>query len=260
MQGYANPGQFAGGILNRLYARALLVADEQDPSCAVSCWREDGGVLSPCIHGQCRFGVVGLQRALLPGCFPRACTPGSPFPRRQRWVFVNLDACMASQAVTFTVLDRLRQRYGDQYTEQNVGISGTHTHSGPSGYLQYLVYGIASLGFYSPTFDALVDGIVKARPLGGVNVDGRSEWAIGCWWAIGCSWAIGCGGSTERREFQGGDGTLTRLANRLARRRRYRTRTSDRGPLPLEAMLVRMGGLPGTLPASLTVHPSNTSC
>ncbi|KAL6771623.1 hypothetical protein ACKKBG_A27130 [Auxenochlorella protothecoides x Auxenochlorella symbiontica] len=112
LMGYANPSQFAGGILNRLYARALLVADEKDP--------------------------------------------------KQRWVFINLDACMASQAVTFTVLERLAKRYGQQYTEQNVAMSGTHTHSGPSGYLQYLIYGISSLGFYTPSFDALVDGIVEA--------------------------------------------------------------------------------------------------
>lgn len=68
---------------------------------------------------------------------------------------------MASQAVTFTVLERLAKRYGQQYTEQNVAMSGTHTHSGPSGYLQYLIYGISSLGFYTPSFDALVDGIVE---------------------------------------------------------------------------------------------------
>lgn len=68
---------------------------------------------------------------------------------------------MASQAVTFTVLERLRDKYGGLYTEQNVALSGTHTHSGPSGYLQYLVYGVLSLGFYKPSFDALVDGVVE---------------------------------------------------------------------------------------------------
>ena len=67
---------------------------------------------------------------------------------------------MASQAVTFTVLKRLKERYGpDMYTEQNVVLSGTHTHSGPAGYLQYLVYDITGMGFISQTFNALVDGI-----------------------------------------------------------------------------------------------------
>lgn len=55
-----------------------------------------------------------------------------------------------------------QERYGGLYSEQNVALSGTHTHSGPAGYLQYLVYGISSLGFARQTFDALVEGIVEA--------------------------------------------------------------------------------------------------
>jgi neutral ceramidase len=78
-----------------------------------------------------------------------------------RVVFVNLDACMASQAVTFTVIDRLQAIYGPSlYSVDNVVLSGTHTHSGPAGYLQYLVYDITGLGFVKETFDALVGGIV----------------------------------------------------------------------------------------------------
>lgn len=76
-----------------------------------------------------------------------------------RIAFVNLDACMASQAVTIKVLDRLKQRYGDLYTEKNVAISGTHTHSGPGGYLQYVLYIVTSLGFVRQSFDVIVDGI-----------------------------------------------------------------------------------------------------
>jgi neutral ceramidase len=78
-----------------------------------------------------------------------------------RVVFVNLDACMASQAVTFTVIDRLQGIYGPSvYSADNVVLSGTHTHSGPAGYLQYLIYDITGLGFVKETFDALVEGIV----------------------------------------------------------------------------------------------------
>lgn len=78
-----------------------------------------------------------------------------------RAVFVNLDACMASQAVTFTVIKRLRDLFGNStYSESNIILSGTHTHSGPAGYLQYIAYDITGLGFVKETFDALVDGIV----------------------------------------------------------------------------------------------------
>lgn len=80
-------------------------------------------------------------------------------PQGKRVLFVNLDACMASQLVTIKVLERLKARYGDLYTENNVAISGIHTHSGPGGYLQYIVYIVTSLGFVRQSFDALVDGI-----------------------------------------------------------------------------------------------------
>lgn len=82
-------------------------------------------------------------------------------PQGSRVVFVNLDACMGSQLVTIKVLEKLKARYGDLYAEKNVGISGIHTHAGPGGYLQYVVYIVTSLGFVRQSFDALVDGIEK---------------------------------------------------------------------------------------------------
>ena len=59
----------------------------------------------------------------------------------------------------------LQALYGGLYTEQNVAISGTHTHSGPGGYLQYVLYDITSLGFVRQSYDALVFGIVEVDPV-----------------------------------------------------------------------------------------------
>lgn len=53
-------------------------------------------------------------------------------------------------------------RYGDLYTEKNVAISGIHTHAGPGGYLQYVVYIVTSFGFVRQSFDVIVDGIEKS--------------------------------------------------------------------------------------------------
>ncbi|KOM46307.1 hypothetical protein LR48_Vigan07g001100 [Vigna angularis] len=83
-------------------------------------------------------------------------------PEGNRVVFVNLDACMASQLVVIKVIERLKARYGDLYTEKNVAISGIHTHAGPGGYLQYVVYIVTSLGFVRQSFDVIVDGIVNS--------------------------------------------------------------------------------------------------
>lgn len=43
-----------------------------------------------------------------------------------------------------------------------MAISGIHTHSGPGGYLQYVVYIVTSLGFVPQSFDAIVDGIEQS--------------------------------------------------------------------------------------------------
>ncbi|KAL8140976.1 hypothetical protein V2J09_006997 [Rumex salicifolius] len=88
----------------------------------------------------------------------------------KRVVFVNLDACMASQIVTIKVLERLKARYGNLYNEHNVAISGIHTHAGPGGYLQYVVYIVTSLGFVRQSFDALIlDASVNRSPSAYLN-------------------------------------------------------------------------------------------
>lgn len=58
------------------------------------------------------------------------------------------------------IIKHLKSKYGDLYNERNVAISGTHTHSGPGGFHQYLLYDITSLGFVNETFVSLVEGIV----------------------------------------------------------------------------------------------------
>ncbi|KAK9270388.1 hypothetical protein L1049_025967 [Liquidambar formosana] len=83
-------------------------------------------------------------------------------PQGARFAFVNLDAGMASQLVNIKVLERLKSRYGNLYKEDNVAISGIHTHAGPGGYLQYLLYSITSLGFVQQSFDAIVTAIEQS--------------------------------------------------------------------------------------------------
>ncbi|KAJ0026141.1 hypothetical protein Pint_09277 [Pistacia integerrima] len=87
-----------------------------------------------------------------------------------RFAFVNLDAGMASQLVTVKVLEKLKSRYGNLYTEENVAISGIHTHAGPGGYLQYLIYSITSLGFVQQSFDAIVTAIEQSIVLAHNNL------------------------------------------------------------------------------------------
>ncbi|ODN01049.1 Neutral ceramidase B [Orchesella cincta] len=78
-------------------------------------------------------------------------------------VFLSADIGMVDQGLKFEVVSRLQKLYDPTiFTPQNVLLSGTHTHSGPAAYLQYLMYSVTSLGFYRPSFDAIVDGMVQS--------------------------------------------------------------------------------------------------
>ena len=55
----------------------------------------------------------------------------------------------------------LKEKYHGLYHEGNVLLSATHTHSGPGGYLQYVLYIISTQGFIRQSFDAVVQGIVR---------------------------------------------------------------------------------------------------
>jgi hypothetical protein len=72
-----------------------------------------------------------------------------------RIAFVNMDAGMASQAVTFTVVAKLKELYGELYSEQNVALSGTHTHAGPAGVFPASGRGSFTSGLQMPLAVAL---------------------------------------------------------------------------------------------------------
>ncbi|XP_037950142.1 neutral ceramidase [Teleopsis dalmanni] len=78
---------------------------------------------------------------------------------QRRVVFCTVDAGMMGYAVKREVIKRLQQRYGPIYNDENVVISGTHTHSGVGGFLMHLLYDISILGFVPQTFEALAQGI-----------------------------------------------------------------------------------------------------
>lgn len=77
-------------------------------------------------------------------------------------VFVVVDFAMGAAAINFGVFERLKTLYGDLYTEKNVVICGTHTHSGLAGYLQYFVFDATSQGFVHDSYDNLVEGIFQS--------------------------------------------------------------------------------------------------
>ncbi|XP_063076841.1 neutral ceramidase [Engraulis encrasicolus] len=79
-----------------------------------------------------------------------------------RVVFVSADIGMVSQRLRLEVLNALKEKYGDQYNQANVVLSGTHTHSGLAGYFQYTLFMITSKGYIKSSIEPIVNGIVKS--------------------------------------------------------------------------------------------------
>jgi neutral ceramidase len=80
----------------------------------------------------------------------------------KRVAFVSADLGQVFQAVKQQVVERLRARYGGLYTDANVLLSATHTHSGPGGYSHYTLYNLTTFGFVPQNFEAIVEGIVQS--------------------------------------------------------------------------------------------------
>ncbi|MFC7511270.1 neutral/alkaline ceramidase [Streptomyces thermocarboxydus] len=80
----------------------------------------------------------------------------------RRVLLIVADSPMIFESVHRAVLRRLRQAYGDTYTEQNVLITATHTHAGPGGYSHHLLYNTTTFGFHKATFEAVADGLFEA--------------------------------------------------------------------------------------------------
>lgn len=62
--------------------------------------------------------------------------------------------------VCVQVLQALQVKYRDLYRQDNVVLSGTHTHCGLGGYFQYTLFMITG-GYMKAAIEPLVNGIVK---------------------------------------------------------------------------------------------------
>ncbi|NIR50256.1 neutral/alkaline ceramidase [candidate division KSB1 bacterium] len=91
----------------------------------------------------------------------RAFVIASPC-NEQRVVFVSADLGLLFQGVKQTVVEKLQQTYGDLYSDANVLLSATHTHSGPGGYSHYTLYNLTTFGFDPQNFEAIVEGIYQS--------------------------------------------------------------------------------------------------
>ncbi|CRK93660.1 CLUMA_CG007189, isoform A [Clunio marinus] len=80
----------------------------------------------------------------------------------RRVVYVATDLAMISHAMRRDVLAQLQARFGNMYRYDNVMLSAQHTHGGPGGYHQYIMYDVTCLGFIRETYNPIVNGIVQS--------------------------------------------------------------------------------------------------
>ncbi|KAL8917592.1 MAG: hypothetical protein Q9172_005776 [Xanthocarpia lactea] len=110
LMGYADPSQIGTGLRQRIYSRAFIVGDIDNPE--------------------------------------------------ERTLYLVLDTQSGDTAVRYGILEGLKElgpEYG-LYGKNNVAVTGTHSHSGPGAWLNYLLPQITSKGFDEQSYRAIVDG------------------------------------------------------------------------------------------------------
>jgi neutral ceramidase len=103
---------------------------------------------------------TGLRQRL----YTRAFIVGGLSSLSSRIVYLVLDTQSGDTAVRHGILQRLKElgpEY-DIYDKNNIAITGTHSHSGPGAWLNYLLPQITSLGFNQRSYEAIVNGSVLA--------------------------------------------------------------------------------------------------
>lgn len=103
---------------------------------------------------------TGLRQRI----FARAFIIGSTDAPADRFIYLNIDTSCGDTAIRNGILEgvaALGSNYS-AYGQQNIAVVGTHQHSGPGAFMNYLLPQITSLGFSQQSYQAIVDGSVLA--------------------------------------------------------------------------------------------------
>lgn len=105
-----------------------------------------------------QFAGTGLRQRL----YSRAFIVGDVNNATDRFVYISGDIACGDTAIRYGVLQGLAKLGAAYavYNKNSVAITGTHSHSGPGGFNNYLLPQITSLGFSKQNYQAIVDGII----------------------------------------------------------------------------------------------------
>ncbi|KAK4138093.1 Neutral/alkaline nonlysosomal ceramidase [Trichocladium antarcticum] len=99
---------------------------------------------------------TGLRQRL----YSRAFIIGNAERPEERFVYLVLDTQSGDTAIRYGIIDGVK-RLGSSYAvygHHNIAVTGTHSHAGPAGWLNYLLPQITSKGFDQQGYRAIVDG------------------------------------------------------------------------------------------------------
>ncbi|KAI1270088.1 Neutral/alkaline nonlysosomal ceramidase [Xylariaceae sp. FL1019] len=103
---------------------------------------------------------TGLRQRL----HSRAFVVAHPSHPEDRFIYLVLDTQSGDTAVRYGILKGLQELgpgYAD-YGHHNLAVTGTHSHSGPGAWLNYLLPQITSKGFSHQSYEAIVSGAVSS--------------------------------------------------------------------------------------------------
>ena len=100
----------------------------------------------------------GLRQRL----YSRAFIIGDINTPKDRFVYLVLDTQSGDTAIRHGILQGIAQLGAEYavYGQKNVAVTGTHSHSGPGAWLNYLLPQITSKGFDRQSYQAIVDGAI----------------------------------------------------------------------------------------------------
>ncbi|KAL4880067.1 Neutral/alkaline nonlysosomal ceramidase [Aspergillus karnatakaensis] len=101
---------------------------------------------------------TGLRQRI----YSRAFVVGNPNNLDETWIYIILDTLTGDTGIRHGVLEGLGNLGGEyaRYSDRNIALTGTHSHSGPGAWYNYLLPQIPNKGFSKQSYNAIVDGVL----------------------------------------------------------------------------------------------------
>ncbi|CAK9783589.1 ceramidase family protein [Cutaneotrichosporon oleaginosum] len=119
-----------------------------------------GPVVEVPFHGYASLDQKGT--GLRQRIYARSFIVGDVNKPADRFLYIVLDTIAGDTAIRRGVIEALQSLGGEYalYTSNNVALVGTHSHSGPGGWHNYVLTQVPALGFTKQSYQAIVDGTV----------------------------------------------------------------------------------------------------